>query len=606
MYRPVFVLFIILLLSSEIFPQSFSASVRSTTVGIDDRFELSFTYSGDDINQLKNFQPPDLSDFIILSGPNISTSMQIINGVVSASQTQTYIIKARSLGNFTIPSASIEHSGNVYKSNPLTIKVIKGAAEKNQVEDEGVDVKEIAANVFVRAVPDKNRVYKGEQVIITFKLYSRLSFTNIYYSKVSQQEGFWTEQIETDPKGAPSIEVIDGKKFQVYLLNRIAVFPTKTGELVITPNEFKIPVIIQKKKRGGGSLFDDFFNDPFFNRNEAYEYTTKSNRVVITAIPLPENDVPENFNGAVGDYSIRSEINKTSTKTNDPVNLKIEISGTGNIALLNIPQLKLSSGFEVYEPKTADNISRIGRISGTKTLDYLIIPRVTGKREIPPVEFSYFSPSKKSYVTLKTAPYNLTIGEGESDGKYFAGKEEIRVLSEDIRFIKTSGNDIGKRSGLVLYRTEFWIAALLPMFLFTGAVLWRKRNEKLNANLDLLRYQKAEKVARNRFKTAKKYLINKEQVRFYSEIAQALFGYLEDKFHIPKAEFSLDRASYEMRNMNLSDEIIEKMKDCAEKCEFFRFAPHKDGTEEMNKMYTEMTEVIIGIERSLLRGKNGN
>lgn len=605
MYRAICAIILIVLAPLRIYPQTFTASVNNTTVGIDDRFELSFTYSGDDINQLKNFRAPDFNDFIVLSGPNYSTSMQIINGAVSASQTQTYIIKARAVGKFTIGSATIEHSGNIYKSTPLVLTVIKGTTSKSQPETQEVNTAEIAENIFVKAIPDKNRVYKGEQVIVTFKLYSRLSFTNIFYSKVSQQEGFWTEEIETDPKGAPSIEMIDGKKFQVYILNRIAVFPSRTGELVITPNEFKIPVIIQRKKKGGNSLFDDFFNDPFFNRNESYEYTTKSNRVVITALPLPESSVPESFNGVVGDYSISSELSKTTTKANEPISLKLQISGSGNIALINIPELKLAPGFETYEPKSSDNINRSGRISGGKTIDYLIIPRTTGKKEIPPVEFSYFSPLKKSYVTLRTPAYTINVEEGESNGKYFSGKEEIRILSDDIRYIKTSGDDIKPHNEILLDKPGFWIAIIFPVFLFTGAVWWRKKNDKLYANLDLLRYQKAEKVAKTRYRNAKRYLERKEQVLFYSEIAQALFGYLEDKLHIPKAEFSLERAAAEMSARNISEEIVIKMKDCAEKCEFYRFAPHKDGTEEMNIMYSEMTGVIIGIEKSLLKGKNG-
>ncbi len=605
MYRAVFAIILIVLLPVSIYPQTFTASVNNTTVGIDDRFELSFTYSGDDINQLKNFRPPDFNDFIILSGPNYSTSMQIINGAVSASQTQTYIIKAKSIGKFTIESASIEHSGNVYRTNPLVLTVIKGTTTKSQSETADVNIKEIAENIFVKATADKNRVYKGEQVIVTFKLYIRLSFTNINYSKVSQQEGFWTEQIETDPKGEPSVEMVDGKKFQVYTLNRIAVFPSRTGELYVTPNEFKIPVIIQRKKRGGNSLFDDFFNDPFFNRNESYEFTTKSNKVVINALPLPENNVPSSFNGVVGDYSITSELSKSGTKANEPITLKLRISGTGNISLINIPELKLSPGFETYEPKSSDDINRNSRISGVKTVDYLIIPRTTGKKEIPPLEFSYFSPEKRSYVTLRTPAYTINVEEGESNGKYYSGKEEIRILSDDIRYIKTSGDDIQIHSEILIYKPGFWIAAILPVFLFIGAVWWRKKNDRLYANVDLLRYQKAEKVARTRFRNAKRYLEKEEQVLFYSEIAQALFGYLEDKFHIPKAEFSLERAAAEMNERNINEEIVLKMKDCAGKCEFYRFAPHKNGTEEMNKMYLTMTEVIVGIEKSLLGGKNG-
>jgi hypothetical protein len=255
------------------------------------------------------FRPPDFSNFIVLSGPNYSTSMQIINGAVSASQSHTFLLKPRNTGTFTIGSASIRHGDNSYTTQPLSITVVQGnSTPKQQAQDDGVDVKEIAENIFVKAIVDRNRVYKGEQVIVTFKLYSRLSFTGIHSSKVSQHEGFWTEQLDTDPKGAPTVEVIDGKRFQVYTINRIAVFPSRTGELFIAPNEYTIPVIIQKKRRGSGSLFDDFFNDPFFNRNESYEYKAKSNKITITSLPLPEENVPASFKGVVGEYTLNSEL----------------------------------------------------------------------------------------------------------------------------------------------------------------------------------------------------------------------------------------------------------------------------------------------------------
>ncbi len=605
MNRLIITIVFLLVIACQLFAQSFTSAVKSTTVGVDDRFEVSFTYSGNEINRLKNFHPPDFNNFIVLSGPNYSTSMQIINGAVSASQTQNFIVKPKAVGKYVINSATIEYAGTLYKTDPITITVVKGSSQpKDQEQASTVNVKEIADNVFVKAIADKNRVYKGEQVLVTFKLYSRLSITGIYTSKVSQQEGFWTEELETDPKGAPSVEVLDGKRFQVYTLKKIAVFPSKTGELVITSNEFKIPVLIQKKKQGGGSLFDDFFNDPFFGRNEVYEYDTKSNKVSITSIPLPDSNVPESFKGAVGEFSLTSELIKGGNKTNEPFTLKVEISGSGNIALLNVPELKLGTGFEVYEPKSTDNMIRSGSLSGKKSIDYLIIPRTSGIKEIPQLEFSYFSPSKKNYVTLKTPPYKIDIQQGDiAANQSYSGKEEIRVLSDDIRFIKTSGKDIQLREGLILNQSGFWAAVIIPLIAFGGVLVWRRRTDKLHANLELLRYQKAEKIAKNRFRNASKHLKAGDQVNFYSEISLALSGYLEDKFHIPKAELTIDRITEELNSRRIDKEIISKIRSCMERSEFFRFAPQKDGLADMNNMYSEMTNVIVGIEKSLSGGR---
>jgi hypothetical protein len=588
---------IFLFISVILKAQSFVASVDNNKVGENDRFEVSFTFEGKNINDIKNFTPPSFKDFRILSGPNQSTSMQIINGVASSTFTLSYILMPNTTGSFTIGSASIQYQGNTFKTEPLKITVVKGSQKPDDQKSSGISNEEIAKNLFIRASIDKNRIYQSEQVTVTYKLYTRLNIAaQMSVDKLPQYQGFWAEEIETSRNIAFTSEVVDGKQYRVGILKKAALFPNQSGKLEVTPLELTIPIQIQKKKNPN-NIWDDFFGDPF-GRSEIIEYPTKSNTVKVDVLPLPENNKPDSFKGAVGRYDFTATIDKSKLKTNEPVSLKFNITGTGNIKLLELPDFQLPNGFEKYDPKIEEQINRTGKISGSKKAEYLLIPRIPGTREIPAIEFSYFDPERKTYQTLKSKSFNLSIEQGET-GPADIAQQNITQVESDIRYIKTSFKDIDKRTGLILESTGFWVASILPLLFAIGLIIWKRKQDKLYCNQQLLRYTKAEKVARSRFKKAKKFLEQNEVEQFYTEISQALFGYLEDKLHISKSEFTLEKAADELAKRNISQDIISKMKTNAEKCEFIRFAPSTNPSAAMNEMYKSLSEVVIDIERSI-------
>jgi hypothetical protein len=599
----IFAFCLAILTQQNSFAQEFTASVDETTVSDNERFQVSFTFSGSSINDLSKFSPPSFENFTVLSGPNQSTSIQIINGAQSASLTYSFVIQAKSVGTFSIGSASIEQNGTTYKSDPLKITVIKGTAKPQRKNDNSqISNEEIAKNLFIKTTVDKTRVYKGEQVTVTYKLYTRLSIAaQMSVNKLPQYQGFWAEELETPNNISFRTEVVGGKQFRMGVLKKAALFPTQTGTLEVTPFELNVPVQIKKQK--SRSIWDDFFNDPF-GRSEVIEFNAKSNVVKIEVEPLPPGQ-PGSFNGAVGDYSFDAKLNNTTTKSNEPLTLNVNISGTGNIKLLDMPEINFPNGFEKYEPKVSEDINRKSTISGTKKGEYLFVPRVVGIRDIPPIEFSYFNPKKKKYVTLKSQKFTIDIKPGDklaSTGG--VGKEDIKQLGEDIRFIKTSYNDIEKQESYIFNSTGFLIAGALPFLLSIGLIGWKRRYDKLHGNVVLLRYQKAQKVAKNRLKLAKKLMDTQNYKEFYTELSSALFGYLEDKLHIPKSEFTVERASDDLRNKNVSDHLLSELKASAEKCEFVRFAPGAEKSTAMKEMYDEIADVIINLEKNILGKKN--
>ena len=594
-------LFLVLFTSiSFLQAQSFVATVDNNKVAENDRFELRFTFEGKNLNALKNFNAPSLKDFRVLSGPNQSTSMQIINGVSSSSLTLSYILMPNVTGAYTIGSASIQYEDKTYNSDPIQLIVVKGSQKPKDASNNQISNEEIAKNLFIRATIDKNKVYLGEQVTVTYKLYTRLNIASqMSVDKLPQYQGFWAEELETTRNISFSREVIGGQQYNVGLLKRAALFPNQSGKLEVTPLELTIPIQVQKKKNPN-NIWDDFFGDPF-GRAEVVEYAAKSNTLKLDVIPLPENNKPASFRGAVGKFDFSASLDRSKTKTNEPITLKFDISGTGNINLLELPSFELPNGFEKYDPKVDEQINRSGKISGSKKAEYLLIPRVAGKREIPAVEFSYFDPEKKSYRTISSKAFDVTIEQGQIGPSDLASKQNVEQLESDIRFIKTSFDDVNKKSEILLYKPGLWIASIIPSLATFVLIGWKRKQDKLSGNQQLLRYSKAEKVARKRFKVAKKLLDQNNIELFYSEISQALFGYLEDKFHIPKAEFTLDRAADELLKRNIKPFLVEKMKTNAQKCEFIRFAPGTNPSQAMNEMYKSFSDVVIDIERSIAK-----
>ena len=601
----IFLFLLLITACAKLSPQSLTASVANTKVGLGDQFEVTFSFNGPDVNNVNNFRSPDFANFMILSGPNQSTNMSIINGAVSGSLSYSYYIQPKSIGTFIIGSASVTYKGTSFKSQPIRIEVVKGSAPpptaKNQ-QDANPDAQnaEISKNLFIRVFADKQKVYQGEQVTVTYKLYTRLNIASqMQVSKLPQYQGFWAEELETSNNITFTVENVDGKQYRVGILKKAALFPSQSGELTVSPMELKVPVQIQRKRKAGNSVFDDFFNDPFFGNAQTVQYNAKSNTVKVNVMPLPENK-PESFKGAVGQFTLTSELNKNSTKTNEPLSLKLNITGTGNVSLLTVPEINLPPGMEKYDPKSTDQITRQGRIAGKKSIEYLIVPRNAGKKEIPPVKFSYFDPNKKSYVTLSTPPYNINVEQGTGDQGYAGmSKEDIKLLGDDIRYIKTSSPKLHEKGEIVLYNLGFWTAAVLPFFALIGAVMWKRREDRLSGNISLMRYQKAQRISAKRLKTAKALMLADKQADFYTEISLALFGYLEDKLHIPKSEFTLDRASDELRKSKVDESLITGIVTCAEKCEYIRFAPVEDGTTEMKNMYQQTEKLIIDVERSI-------
>ena len=310
------VLFLFSFLSTS-FAQKFEASVDKTTVQQNERFQVYFTFDGGDRASLQSYRPPNFKNFSVLSGPNQSSSMSIINGNVSSTITYSYIIVAPNVGEFTIDEASVQLKGTEYKTEPLKVSVVKGSTSaKSQVKqnnNQAMSNDELNENVFIRAIADKYTAAKGEQITVTYKLYTKLNISSPQVSKLPQYKGFWAEELETGNNIQFEVEMYKGVRYRSATLKKVALFPTKSGQLTVTPFELEVPVVVKRTQRSSDP-FDSFFNDSFFGRTETIQFKATSNSVVINVNDLPTVGMPESFAGAVGEFTFEASLDKNKVK----------------------------------------------------------------------------------------------------------------------------------------------------------------------------------------------------------------------------------------------------------------------------------------------------
>jgi hypothetical protein len=582
---------------------TFTASAERSQLAAGEQFQVTFTFDGSDYNSVKNFKAPDFGQFVIVSGPNQSTNMQWVNGKMSASIGYTYILYARQPGKITIGSATIDYKGAPLKSNSLQIEVSQGKP-KQQQSPSNQSAADAGDNLIIKTFSDKQRVRQGEQLIVTFKLYTRVSITGYDLAKAPTFDGFWSEDFEMPKQPTQATETLNGKQYRTIVIKKTALFATQSGNLKIAPLEARCAVQVQSKRRSNDP-FDQFFNDPFFQQVQTVNMDVKSNPLTIVVDPIPAN-APPGFSGAIGRFSFNANVDTRNVKAGDPITLRVSVLGSGNIKLVTVPKPQLPADIESYEPKISEEISRDGGIiRGKKTAEYLLIPRNAGQRVLEPMQFVYFDLDKKEYITLRSPKFEFSIAPGKdfsSSGISVNAKEDVLMLGEDIRFLKLS---IGRLQRADDIKSSGWfvLGIILPPCMFAGAWFYRKRMEKIYGDMPRLLFEKAGREASRRLKKARALLEQGNTESYHAEILRALMMYLEHKLRTPKAKFVMEDAVAQLRQYGIQKEVLQSLKLCMERAEFVRFAPGSDTTDARKELLDIAAGAINGIEQSF--GKRG-
>lgn len=571
-----------------------------------DQVRLVFTVNSQDI---KDFRAPSIKGFDVLMGPSRSqqSSIQIINGkrTSNSSTAFTYILLAGSPGTYTIPAASVEVNGEKVFSNAISIKVLPqdqnsgnsgnnggGSASSSRSQAAGSRIS--ANDLFITATASKTTVHEQEAILLTYKVYTVVNLRQLY-GKMPDLKGFHTQEVELPQQKTFTLEHYKGRNYNTTVWSQYVLFPQQTGKLEIPSITFD-GVVAQQ------TVSDDPF-DAFFNGGGYVEVKKKitTPKVVINVQPLPTK--PAGFSGAVGEFKLTSSINATDVKTNDAVTIKLTLSGTGNMKLIGTPEVKFPQDFEIYDPKVTDDYKLTNSgLTGTKTFEYLAIPRHAGNFTIPAVEFTYFDLKSNSYKTLKTEAYNLKVAKGQGNADQvisdFTNKESVKMLGKDIRFIKLGDSSLRPKGDFFFGTVGYYLCYLIPLLLFVVfAVIYRQKALE-NANVAKVKTKKANKVATRRMKLAGKLLAENKKNEFYDEVLKALWGYISDKLSIPVSQLSKDNIEAELTNYGVQEALIAEFIGVLNECEYARYAPGNEN-EAMDKVYSASVEVISKMENSI-------
>jgi tetratricopeptide (TPR) repeat protein len=572
-------------------------------VAVGEQFRLTYTVNTQNVSDFRAGSIPN--ELEVLIGPNRSmqSSYQMINGHTSSSSsiTYTYIVCASKNGTYTISPAHIVVDGKTISSNSLTIKV-SGSAQSNsgssrqhrneeeEIRDAGSQIS--GSDLFIKVSANKKRVHEQEPILLTYKVYTLVGLTSLR-GDMPDLKSFYTQEVDLPQQKSFSVETLNGRTYKTTTWSQYVMFPQTTGKLEIPSITFE-GIVVQQNRN-----IDPF--EAFFNGGSGYVEVKKKIQapgIEIQVDPLPER--PANFSGGVGKFNVSAQLDKTETKANDPISMRIIVSGTGNLKLIKQPVVNLPKDFDKYEPKVTDKSKlTTNGIEGSMVYDLLIVPRHQGQYEIPPVEFTYFDTAENAYKTVKSESFTLDVAKGSGAGAVndFSG-QDLQELNKDIRYIKTGSTNQHSLNDFFFGSSAYWISLCLLAVVFVSLFVIFRQRAIDNANVTKARGKKANKVATKRLKKASRLMADNKPGEFYDEVLRALWGYVGDKMNIPVEQLSHDNISMRLAERNVDETVISQFIGALDECEFERYAPG-DPKGNMNKVYEKAMTAIEKIEGSM-------
>jgi len=565
---------------------SFDAKVSKKQLGINERLRVDFTMNTDG----DNFEPPSFENFTVVGGPSQSINNSWINGVRSFSKSYSYFLAPKKRGEFTIGQATIEIDGKTYKTLPVKITVTAAIDKPKDPNDPNYIASE---KIHLVAEISNGNPYLNEAITVVYKLYvaQNTGVRNWREIDSPRYNDFWSQNI--DVKGIDIKQgTYNGEDYRYVVLRKTVLYPQKTGKLTIEPLSLDITVEVPSNRR-------DVFGRSFMS---TVNRTVASRNRVINVKPLPENGKPENFSGAVGSFDFKVTTNKESLKATEALELKVSVSGKGNLKLFRLPKPTLPSALEVYEPEHSEKVNtRTSGMQGTISDSYTVVPNFQGSYPIPNVSFSYFDLKTKQYKTLTSERLIIEVNEGPQSAG--STNNTPGVLTENIipanlnsfSSFKTSTKFQPIISEPFFNSNLFWFLLLGPFLLipFIMFVIKRRTTRALDVTGNKIR--KTNRLARKYLSNAKKSLGQKEQ--FYNALERALHNYLKSKLRLETSEFNKEKIEELLGNKNINSATLEGFISLLTSCELARYTPLS--TVDMQNDYKKAAGVINDLDKQL-------
>lgn len=573
---------------------SVRASVTPQPIGLNSQFVLKVEVSG--TQQLDAAPPaPDL-DFADYLGSGTNTAMRMVNGRTTVSVAVQYRFRATREGTFTIPPIPVTSGGTTLRTEPISVTVNRGTGTTTATRPDGSVVEIPRDALLVAATPDKRQVYVNEPLTVEYRIFTQVPVEGYNVTATPSTAGFWVEELETP--SPPQVENVtrQGKEYASAVIFRRALFPTGAGRKSIAPLSVEAQVRMDRRSR---DPFDVFGRGLFAER---VPVVVSTDSIHVEVLALPAEGRPDEFTGFVGDLNVAASVDTAHTGTNRAITYTLRLSGTGNIRTLPEPSIDFPDAFEVYPPETAENVDRSGsRVRGSKTYEYVLIPRVSGTHTIPAVRYGYFDAAAGQYAVAMADPVRIAVTGESAEGPSIAtgGRGAVTTLRRDIRFIRVAMPNFERRDGTLFHSAGFWLVALVPLSVLGVAVGFRRHQDRLAGDIAFARGRRANKVARRRLASARSLLNPTQAKPFHAEVARALRGFLGDKLNLPEAGIVQDVVRTQLEARGAAADVLDEYFSCIELCDRYRFAPAEVTVEQMAALLTRAEQAMTAMERGL-------
>jgi hypothetical protein len=578
------------------------ASVNAERIGIEDVLELTLSISGGDADGEPELPP--LPGFRV-AGRSTSSQIQIVNGRMSSTRSFLYQLLPQKEGIYEIPPVTVDVGGIAHRTSGIRVEVVPGSLVARRPRgladpfdpfegfggSRGRDLELEEGDVFVRAEVSKRSVFQGEQIVLTYRLFSRYVPLGPEITDDPPLTGFWVEEV--DLGASPSVErrTVDGKQYISFPIKQRVVLPTQSGTLEIPPLTFSMAFRLTS-----GDPFDAFFS------RASRPLTLRSQPLSIEVAPLPAQGRSSDFKGAVGQFELQANVSQEEVKAGDPVTLKLSIAGRGNLRSVVPPALPELKGFRAFDPKTEERTrASASGLEGEKSWEYVLVPESSGVKEVGPWRFQYFDPAEKKYVTASAGPLQLRVTGNAAVapagvGPSAVSRGEITLLREDIRFLKPPPSRLGAPSRPFHQSPLFYGSLALPILWNVALVLYLKKQKKEKTHSHLFRRRRAHRMARARLKKAGK-LASEGSRDFYDEIAAALYRYVGDKATASPSGLTSSAIDSILGERSVPEGLRRGFQDVLGKCEEARFTPGARRPQDMESLRRRAEELIVEIER---------
>ena len=562
---------------------AFKTTVSKSKLGVNQRFRIVFSINKQGAD---NFTPPSFKNFRVIAGPSQAVNQSWINGKVSFSQSYTYIIQPKSIGTYTIPSASIQLNGKTLKSNAVKINVLKAVdIPKNPNDPEYI----ANQNVHLVAEISKSKPFVGEGIYVEYKLYvsENISVRDFSVTESPQYIGFWNQDIKINNLQIKN-GVYNGENYRYIVLKKALLIPTKSGKLVIEP--MKMDILIGVPTGRG-----DFFGNPI-TRNLTKVFSSPKRNISVKELPLEGK--PISFTGAVGDFDFKITSSKSDLKANESSQIKVAVTGKGNLKLFEIPKIETPKELEIFTPEHKEKIrTTLTGLRGTIYDLYTVVPQFKGKYKIPKVAFSYFSLKDKKYKTITTEDLFVNVLEGKEITPTINNsvKKDITITGSNFRYIQTKSTFKPTVKEDFFKSNLFYILLLLPLIAIPVGIFIYNKTAERKSDIVGVKQRKADRLAKKYLSEAKKQLGNKEE--FYIALEKALHNYLKAKLQIETSDISKDKITKILQSKNIESNDINGFINVLDDCDFARFTPITDVM--MHEEYEKAKQVITALDKQL-------